>query len=38
MSHDTSEVILKCWFAIQEKNIIIINVENSFAVIFLCKL
>ncbi len=29
MSHDSSEIILICWFAAQETFLIIINVENS---------
>ncbi len=31
MSHDSSEIILICWFAAQETSLIIINVENSCA-------
>ncbi len=31
VSNDPSEIILICLFAAQEKNIIIINVENSAA-------
>ncbi len=29
VSHDPSEIILICWFAAQETNYCIINVENS---------
>ncbi len=29
VSHDSSEIILICWFAAQETFITIINVENS---------
>ncbi len=29
--HDPSEIILKCWFSVQETFLIIINAENSFA-------
>ncbi len=31
VSHDPSEIILICWFAVQETFTIIINVENSHA-------
>ncbi len=31
VSNDSSEIILICWFAAQERFIIIINVENSAA-------
>ncbi len=31
VSHDTSEIILKCWFGAQETVIIIIEAENSCA-------
>ncbi len=37
MSNDPSEIILICWFAAQETFLIIINVENSCAVIFMWK-
>ncbi len=29
LSHDPSELILICWFGVQETFLIIINVENS---------
>ncbi len=34
VSHDPSEIILICWFVVQEIFPIINNVENSFDVIF----
>ncbi len=34
VSHDSSEIILICWFAAQETFLIIINVENSAASFF----
>ncbi len=34
VSHDPLEIIIICWFDAQEKNLIIINVENQFYFIF----
>ncbi len=31
VSHDPSEIIIKCWFAAQDTFIIIINVKNGCA-------
>ncbi len=31
VSHDPSEIILICWYAVQETFLIIINIENSYA-------
>ncbi len=36
VSHDPSEIILICWFAVQRTFIIIIDVENSCAASFVC--
>ncbi len=36
VSHDLSEVILRCWFAAQETFWIIINVKNSCAAKYFC--
>ncbi len=34
VSHDSSEIILICWFAAQETGLSIVSVENSFAHFF----
>ncbi len=36
VSHNSSEIILICWFVVQETFIIIINVKNSFAAYLFC--
>ncbi len=36
VSHDSSEIIIICWFAAQETFLIIINVENSCAAQYFC--
>ncbi len=36
VSHDSSEIIIICWFAAQEIFLIIINVENSCAAQYFC--
>ncbi len=35
VSHNPSEIILKCWFASQETFLIIVNVENRYAVSYI---